>query len=114
MATLVQTLVTDFRAGRPRSRLLAPDLQVTGPVPELVWLALLVPDASAAELRERGGEISLEQVLVGPEHEVAWGEYHADGDAPSFWCLVVRVVDGRATEAVHFDDLDAARWYAGL
>ena len=73
-----------------------------------------MPDGSAAELRERGGEIALEQVLVGPEHEVAWGEYHTDGDAPSFWCMVLRVEDGRATEAIHFEDLDAARWYAGL
>lgn len=114
MATLVQELISAFGAGRSRADLLAPALGVEGPVPEPVWLALLVPDASAEELAERGMAVSLEQVLVGPEHEVAWGEYRTDGGSPAFWCLALRVEDGRVAEAVHFDDLDAARWYAGL
>lgn len=114
VATVVEELLDGLWAGRSRAALLAERLEVHGPVPEAVWLALLVPDATLAELRESGAEVSLDQVLVGPEHEVAWGEFHADGGPPTFWCLAIRVEDGRATQAVHFDDLDAARWFAGL
>lgn len=114
MATVTEELVSAFHAGRPRSRLLADGLEVIGTVPAPVWLALLVPDAAPGELRDQAAEVSLERVIVAPDHEIAWGEYQVDGGPPRFWCLVLRLVDGRVTQAMPFDDLDAARWYAGL
>lgn len=114
MGTVTEQLASAFRDGRPRSELLADGLDVIGAVPAPVWFMFLVPDATPGELHDQAAEVSLDRVLVAPDHEIAWGEYQVDGGPPQFWCLALRVVDGRVTQAMPFDDLDAARWYAGL
>jgi len=74
-----------------------------------------VPGATAAELSARGMAISVDDVTPGPDdHVVIWGTWTEDGDEPETFHVVLKVQDGRFAEARFFDELEPARWYAGL
>jgi hypothetical protein len=111
---VVRRWLSAFEDGGGRDGLLADGFRMVGEAQGAPVLAFAVPGATRAELRRRGMTITFDDVLEAPDGALVWGEWTRDGDEPEFYCVVLTTQDGQIVEAWFFDDLDHARWAAGL
>lgn len=111
---MVQRWLSAFEDGGDRDGLLADGFRMVGEAQGAPVLAFAVAGANRAELERRGLQISFDDVLAAPDGALVWGEWSSDGGEPEFYCVVLTTENGQIAEAWFFDDLDHARWAAGL
>lgn len=93
----------------------ASDFRLAGDVHGAPALVFGVPGATAAELATRGMTITFDDMLQGPDgHVVVWGISTRDGAGLEVYHVVLTVEDGAFVEARFFNEIEQARWYAGL
>jgi len=93
----------------------AADFRLAGEVHGAPDLVFGVPGATAAELATRRMTITFDDMLEGPDgHVVVWGISTRDDADLEVYHVVLTVRDGAFAEARFFDEIEQARWYAGL
>lgn len=112
---VVNAILDAFRAGTSRTALFADGFRVEGPGLGAPLLAFAMPGAAAGELDQRGMRISVEQVLPSKgDHVLVWGMWSGGDHDDATYHVVLEVQDGRVVETRFFDELEQARWFAGL
>jgi hypothetical protein len=111
----VQEFLTAFSDGGSTTGMFADDFQLVGEARGAPVLAFGVPGASLREVMARNMAITFDGVAVSScDHALVWGTAASDGDEPATYHVVLTVQCGRIAEARFFDDMERARWYAGL
>lgn len=114
-ADTVRGIIEAFTADAPRAASFADGFRVVGVAEGAPLLAFGVPTAGASELDGRGMRISFDEVTPSAgDHVLVWGTWSGDGQEERTYHVVAEVRDGRVAESRFFDDIEHARWFAGL
>lgn len=106
----IREIIEAYTAGEPRRALFAEDFHVVGEAPETLLRAFAIPGA-----RADGGRVTFEGITPSDGgHVLVWGTWSSDGETDATYHVVIEVRDGQAVESRFFDELEDARWFAGL
>ena len=114
-ADTVRDIIEAFTADAARAASFADGFRVVGTAEGAPLLAFGVPAAGASELDGRGMRISFDDVTPSAgDHVLVWGTWSGDGRDERTYHVVVEARDGSVVESRFFDDIEHARWFAGL
>lgn len=111
---VVKAFLDGFTGGDGHGRRMADSFRLVGEAQGAPVLVFAVEGATARELTARGMEITFDEIEGGDEHVLVWGTWSGDGVDRELYHVVLQVSDGVIEEARFFDDLEQARWFAGL
>lgn len=112
---VVNALMEAFSTGAPRLELFGAGFRVVGPGIGAPLLAFGIPGASGGELAVRGMRLSFDGVTPSDgDHVLVWGTWSGEDHDEATYHVVLEVQDGHVVETRFFEQLESARWFAGL
>lgn len=110
----VQEFLDAFAGEDGRDGHLADAFRLVGEVQGAPVLVFAVEGASARELAARGMDVTFDGIEASGDHVLVWGTWSGDDVDQAIYHVVLEVAGGQIQEARFFDDVDQARWFAGL
>lgn len=112
---VVNAVIEAFSTGSARIELFGAGFRVVGPAIGAPLLAFGIPGAHAGELAGRGMGLSFDGVTPSDgDHVLVWGTWSGEDHDEATYHVVLEVQDGQVVETRFFDQLENARWFAGL